>query len=94
LILSSAAEELTRKQWDYIGLDALFAKIKTAGTGIPGQPLMEALEKLVSKEILLEKEMRYCFPVNLPRKWIAARFPLKKVLTSGGQGALFEKTAP
>jgi hypothetical protein len=85
LILSSAAEELTRQQWDYIGMDALFDKIKTAGAGIPGQQLMEALEKLVSKEILLEKEMRYCFPVNLLRKWIAARYPLRKVLASGGQ---------
>lgn len=48
--------------------------------------MLKALEKLVSKEILLEKELRYCFPVNLLRKWIAARFPLKKVLASGGQG--------
>ncbi|UCH97099.1 MAG: hypothetical protein JSV88_09675 [Candidatus Aminicenantes bacterium] len=86
LILSSAAEELTLKQWDYIGMDALFDKIKTAGPGIPGQQLMEALEKQVSKEILLEKEMRYCFPVNLLRKWIAGRFPLRKVLASVGQG--------
>jgi hypothetical protein len=67
-------------------MDALFAKIKTASAGILGQQLMEALEKLVSKEILLEKEMRYCFPVNLLRKWIAARFPLKKVLASASQG--------
>jgi AAA+ ATPase superfamily predicted ATPase len=86
LILSSAAEELTNTQWDHIGMDALFDKIKTACAGISGQQLMEALEKLVSKEILLEKEMRYCFPVNLLRKWIAARYPLRKVLTSGGQG--------
>ena len=65
-------------------MDALFAKIKTASAGIPGQQLMEALEK----------EMRYCFPVNLPRKWIAARFPLKKVLASGGQGVNKEDEKP
>ncbi len=58
------------------------------------QKVLEALEKLVSKEILLEKEMRYCFPVNLPRKWIAARFPLKKVLASGGQGGSFRENRP
>jgi hypothetical protein len=47
--------------------------------------MLEALEKLVSKKNFLEKEMRYCFPVNLLRKWIAARFPLRKVLASGGK---------
>jgi len=40
---------------------------------------MEALDKLVSKEILAERNLRYRFPVNLLRKWIAARYPLRKV---------------
>lgn len=37
------------------------------------------LDQLVSKEVLAEREMRYCFPVNLSRKWVAARYPLRRV---------------
>jgi hypothetical protein len=85
LILSTAAEELTNKQLDYIGMEAIYDKIQTAGGAFSRKQMMDTLEKLVSKEILLEKEMRYCFPVNLLRKWIAVRFPLKKVLASGGK---------
>ncbi|MCX6579643.1 MAG: hypothetical protein NT166_05605 [Candidatus Aminicenantes bacterium] len=41
--------------------------------------MMETLGKLVSREILTEKGMVYSFPVKLMRKWIAARYPLRKV---------------
>jgi hypothetical protein len=84
LLLSTAAEELTRKQLDYIGMETIYDKIQSSGGAFSRKQMMDTLEKLVSKEILLEKEMRYCFPVNLPRKWIAVRFPLRKVVASGG----------
>jgi hypothetical protein len=40
---------------------------------------VEALDKLVSKEILAERNLRYWFPVDILRKWITARYPLRKV---------------
>lgn len=84
LILSTSAEELTHKQLDYIGMETIYDKIQSSGGSFSRKQMMDTLEKLVSKEILLEKEMRYCFPVNLLRKWIAVRFPLRKVVASGG----------
>jgi hypothetical protein len=79
LILSAAAEELTHKQMDFIGLDAIYEKIHPLTGEFSKKQVIETLDKLVSKEILNEKNMRYCFPVNLLRKWIAARYPLRKV---------------
>ncbi len=79
LILSAAAEELTHKQLDHIGVDAIFEKIKPLYPAFSRKQSMEALEKLVSREIFAEKNMLYYFPVNLLRKWIAARYPLRKV---------------
>ena len=57
----------------------------TTGTCIPAKHFVADVSAKVD-QVMAMKEMRYCFPVNLPRKWIAARFPLKKVLASGGQG--------
>ena len=79
LILSAAAEELTQKQLDHTGVDAIFDKLKPLLPDFSRKHSMETLERLVSKEILAETNMRYCFPVNLLRKWIAARYPLRKV---------------
>jgi AAA+ ATPase superfamily predicted ATPase len=79
LILSAAAEELTHKQLDFIGLDAIYDKIQSLTGKFSKKQVIEILDKLVSKEILQEKSMRYYFPVNLLRKWIAARYPLRKV---------------
>jgi hypothetical protein len=79
LILSAAAEELTHKQLDHVGPDAIFDKIKPLLPDFSRKQSMEALDKLVSKEILAERNLRYWFPVNLLRKWIAARYPLRKV---------------
>lgn len=77
--LKRAAGELTHKQLDHIGVDAIFENIKAIYPAFSGKEAMEALGKLVSKEILFERNMRYRFPVNLQRKWIAARYPLRKV---------------
>lgn len=79
LLLSAAAEELTQKQLDHVGPDAIFDKIKPLLPDFSRKQAMEALDKLVSKEILVERNLRYRFPVNLLRKWIAARYPLRKV---------------
>ncbi|NIM15456.1 MAG: AAA family ATPase [Candidatus Aminicenantes bacterium] len=79
LIISAAAEELTHKQLDHVGPDAIFDKIKQLLPDFSRKQSMEALDKLVSKEILAERNLRYWFPVNLLRKWIAARYPLRKV---------------
>ncbi|NIM15736.1 MAG: AAA family ATPase [Candidatus Aminicenantes bacterium] len=78
-ILSSAAEELTHKKLDHTGIDTIFDKIKPILPNFYRKQSMQALDKLVSKEVLAEKNMNYWFPINLLRKWIAARYPLRKV---------------
>jgi AAA+ ATPase superfamily predicted ATPase/MFS family permease len=79
LILSAAAEELTHQQLDHIGREALSRRISTVSSRFSGRDLSAALDGLVSREILKQKDMRYWFPVNLLRRWIAARHPLRKV---------------
>jgi len=79
LLISAAAGEMTLKQLDYIGLEALFVQVQAVTANFTRKQMLEALGKLVSREILEEKEMRYRFPVNLLRKWLAARYPLRKV---------------
>jgi|GEM_PF-1656924 len=79
LLLSAAAEEITLRQLDFIGLESLCSRVEAAVPAVSRQHLLNALEKLVSREILEEKEIRYRFPVNLLRKWLATRFPLRKV---------------
>ncbi|MGE5340762.1 MAG: ATP-binding protein [Candidatus Omnitrophota bacterium] len=79
LILSAAAGEMTHKQLDVIGLETLLGQVETVTAQFTRKHMLEMLEKLVSREILAEKEMRYYFPVNLLRKWLAVRHPLRKV---------------
>jgi hypothetical protein len=43
------------------------------------EEVVKSLGKLVSMEILQETGNGYYFPVNLLRKWIALRFPLRKL---------------
>jgi hypothetical protein len=60
-------------------VDAIYDKIQPLTDKFSKKQVIETLDKLVSKEILKEKNMRYWFPVNLLRKWISARYPLRKV---------------
>jgi len=79
LVLSALAEELTHTQADHMGVDGIFNKIQTVSSSFTRKQMMETLGKLVAREILTEKGMVYSFPVHLLRKWIAARYPLRKV---------------
>jgi hypothetical protein len=79
LVLAALAEELTHTQADHMGVDGIYNKIQAVSSSFTRKQMMEALEKLVSREILTEKGMVYSFPVHLLRKWIAARYPLRKV---------------
>lgn len=79
LVLSCAAVELTGKQLEYIGPDDIFEEIKPFWPGLTKKELIGAMDQLVSKEVLAEREMRYRFPVDLSRKWVAARYPLRRV---------------
>ncbi|MCP4351900.1 MAG: AAA family ATPase [Desulfobacterales bacterium] len=79
LILSTAAEELTHKQLDNVGFDAIYDKIGAVTKTFSRKECMDTLGRLVSKDILTEKNLRYSFPVNLFRKWVFARHPLRQV---------------
>ncbi len=79
LVLASLAEELTHTQVDHMGVDGIYNKIQAVSSSFTRKQMMETLGKLVSREILSEKGLVYSFPVHLLRKWIAARYPLRKV---------------
>jgi hypothetical protein len=79
LILSASAEELTNKQRDRIGTDDIYERILTLTDRFDRKESVKSLGKLVSQEILFEAENGYYFPVNLLRKWIALRFPFRKL---------------
>ncbi|MCP4157283.1 MAG: hypothetical protein GY757_56760 [bacterium] len=78
-ILSAAAEEITRKQLDAIDADSIFERVIPLFRGFNRRVGMKALENLVTGEILEENNLRYRFPVNVLRKWIAQKYPLRKV---------------
>jgi hypothetical protein len=79
LILSATAEELTNKQLDRIDTDDIYDRIHALTDRFNRKETVKFLGKLVSQEILCEAENGYYFPVNLLRKWIALRFPLRKL---------------
>jgi len=79
LALSSAAEELSQKQSDDIGIDGIYSKIELIAGKITRKECVDTLSRLVSKDIMAEKNMRYSFPVNLLRKWLYRKHPLRQV---------------
>ncbi|MGD2088653.1 MAG: hypothetical protein PVH61_20920 [Candidatus Aminicenantes bacterium] len=79
LALSSIAEELTLKQLEQTGADAVYERLQTVTPKFAGKDVQGALDKLAYRGILAEKDKRYSFPVDLLRKWISARCPLGKV---------------
>lgn len=80
LILSITAEELTHKQLDHIDRDVLFEKIESVNPAFSKKQVFDVLDKLVTREILNEKDLLYYFPVNILRKWLVTRYPLRKVI--------------
>lgn len=79
MILSAAAEELTHKHLERVNLEDILAKIAPLVPGFSRDDAVDTLDKLVTGEILAEKNLNYCFKVNMTRKWIATRHPLRKV---------------
>jgi hypothetical protein len=79
LILSAAAAELTHKHREQANLEDILAKIAPLEPGFSREQAVDTLDKLVTGEILAEKDLNYCFQVNMTRQWIAARHPLRKV---------------
>ncbi|MCP4104920.1 MAG: hypothetical protein GY749_05195 [Desulfobacteraceae bacterium] len=78
LLLSAAAEELTHKQLDFISFGDLYSKISLV-KAYPKKECADTLGRLVTKDILTDKEGRYSFPVNLLRKWVSEKHPLRLV---------------
>jgi hypothetical protein len=79
VVLSAIAEELTHTQAEHMGVEFIYDKIRGVSSAYTRKQLMETLEKLVTREILWEKNMLYGFPVHLLRKWTAAKYPLRKI---------------
>lgn len=79
MILSAAAEELTHKHLERVNLEDILDKIAPLVPNFSREAAVDTLDKLVTGEILTEKNLNYCFTVNMTRKWIASRHPLRKV---------------
>lgn len=79
VILSAMAEEMKLRLLDRIGIERIFTAIKKIAPEISRPQMMDTLNKLVNQEIIAEKNMVYYFPVSLLQKWIAIKYPLRKV---------------
>ena len=79
MILSAAAEELTLKHLERVNLEDILDKIAPLVRDFSREAAVDTLDKLVTGEILMEKNLNYFFIVNMTRKWIASRHPLRKV---------------
>lgn len=79
VVLSAAADEITKKQLDHVGLNALHDRIRTAAPKFTRKACVETLSQLAARDIIGQTETRYAFPVNLFRKWVFARHPLTQV---------------
>jgi len=79
LVLSALAEELSLKQLDQTDLDSIYERSKTITRTYSQKETAAALDHLTAGEILSEKNQCYSFQVNLLRKWLFARYPMRKV---------------
>jgi len=62
-----------------VNLEDILDKIAPLVPDFSREAAVDTLDKLVTGEILTEKNLNYCFTVNMTRKWIASRHPLRKV---------------
>ena len=79
LAMSALAEELTRQGLERIGLDTLYDQVRKNVPAYSKKECVHALDRLVSRDILTQSHTGYSFPVDLLRKWIAARHPIRLV---------------
>ncbi|MCP4213726.1 MAG: ATP-binding protein [bacterium] len=79
MILSATAENLTQKRLEQINLEEILAKIEPHIKNFSREAAVDTLDKLTTAEILSEHNLNYRFTVNMTRKWIADRHPLRKV---------------
>ena len=79
LILSALAQLLTDKHLDTIGLETIYQKISELSKQLSRQQYMKALDRLVTIDVLFDKNSRYGFTVLLFRNWVYKRNPLEKV---------------
>jgi hypothetical protein len=79
MILSAAAEELTQKSLERVNMEDILDKIAPLLPNFSREEAVDTLDKLVTGEILAEKNLNYFFNVNMTRQWIASRHPLRKV---------------
>lgn len=79
MILSATAEELTHKHLEHIHIEEILAKIAPLIPGFSRDAALDTLDKLVTGEILSERNQNYCFTVNMMRRRLAVRHPLRKV---------------
>ena len=79
MILSAAAEELIQKRLEQVNMEDILDKIAPQIKDFSREEAVDTLDKLVTGEILVEKNLNYRFNIDMMRQWIATRHPLRKV---------------
>jgi hypothetical protein len=79
MILSATAEELTRKHLEKANIEDIMDKVAGQLKNFSRDQGVDILDKLVTGEILVEKNLNYRFNIDMTRQWIATRHPLRKV---------------
>jgi hypothetical protein len=79
LVLSTLAQLLTHKRLEDIGPEPIYQKISEISKTLPRQAYIKALDRLVTMDVLFDRNARYGFTVALFRNWVYKRNPLEKV---------------
>ncbi len=84
-IIAEDNDNFSKETWkdaghlERVNLEDILEKIAPLVRDFSREAAVDTLDKLVTGEILTEKNLNYCFTVNMTRKWIASRHPLRKV---------------
>jgi hypothetical protein len=84
LVLSTLAQLLTHKRLETIGPEPIYQKIFEISKTLPRQAYIKALDRLVTMDVLFDRNARYEFTVALFRNWVYKRNPLEKVRAESG----------
>jgi len=79
LILSILAQLLTNKHLDNIGAEPIYQKISNISSKFTRQDYIKSLDRLITIDVLFDKNARYGFSVILFRNWVYKKNPLEKV---------------
>ncbi len=78
LLLRATAVEMTERLQDRVGLETIMERVPAAEPGYRRKDLTAGLEHLTTQDILRSKDHAYWFPVDLLRRWLVKKRPLRR----------------